>query len=92
MSLYMPWALLVLLAVQQAKIGEIPPGLIPALVCFAILFVPETEIIVPHHSIGGQIKALTLMALFLVALRHPFPLAEQPVMHLQSTLDPRTET
>ena len=74
MSLYLPWAALVLFAVQQAKTGRDSPGLAPAMVCFAILFVPETEIIYHYSSVAGQIKALTLVALFFIGLRYRFPL------------------
>jgi hypothetical protein len=42
------------------------------MVCFAILFVPETEIIVDGQSITGQLKALTLVALFFIAVHYPF--------------------
>jgi hypothetical protein len=34
------------------------------MVCFAILFVPETEIIYHHVAYGGQIKSLALISLF----------------------------
>jgi len=73
MSLYLPWALLTLLAVQEQRQRKASPGIVPAMVCFAILFVPETEIIVNTQSIAGQIKAVTLVALLVIALRHPFP-------------------
>ena len=75
MGLYLPWALLVLFAVLQDKKAPDPAGLVPAMVCFAILFVPETEIIYHHVAYGGQIKALALISLFYIGLRYRFPLA-----------------
>ena len=74
MALYLPWALLVVFAILQDKKGQASPGLVPAMVCFAILFVPETEIIYHHLAAGGQIKALTLVALLYIGLRYRFPL------------------
>ena len=74
MALYLPWALLVLFAILQDKKGQASPGLVPAMVCFAILFVPETEIIYHYVSVGGQIKALALVALFYIGLSRRFPL------------------
>ena len=74
MALYFPWALLVVFAVLQDKKGQVSPGLVPAMVCFAILFVPETEIIYHYISVGGQIKAITLVALLYIGLHYRFPL------------------
>ena len=73
MSLYVPWALLVMLAVRRR--GAETPGLVPAMICFAILFTPETEFIWNFISVGGQIKAVTLIALLVIALRYPFELS-----------------
>lgn len=70
MSLYAPWTLLVLLAVRRRGIET--PALVPAMICFAILFTPQTEFIRNQISVGGQIKAVTMIVLFTVALRYPF--------------------
>jgi Glycosyltransferase family 87 len=72
MSLYLPWALLVLFAVEQGKKGQDAQGLVSAMVCFGILLAPETELIWHHQPLGGQLKALTLVALVFIALRQPF--------------------
>jgi len=74
LNLYLPWGLLVLYAIKQARRTKPVAGLILAMVCFAILFVPETEFILHQMSLGGQIKALTLITLLVIALRYPFPL------------------
>jgi hypothetical protein len=78
LSLYLPWAMLVLLAVHRGNRDQDVPGLVLAMVCFAILFVPETEIILHRRSIAGQLKALTLVALFFIALRYPFHSSNSP--------------
>ncbi|SFR96737.1 Protein of unknown function [Granulicella pectinivorans] len=74
--LYVPWALLVIFALIAKQSGREYKGLVEAFVCFAILFVPETEFIYRHQSHGGQIKALVLIALFFIALKYPFPVEE----------------
>jgi len=68
--LYAPWALLLLFTVETRD--RFTPGLTAAFTCFAILLAPETEIILHKHSFGGQIKAITLVALMVIALRKPF--------------------
>jgi hypothetical protein len=70
LHLYAPWAVLVLFAVRSSK--TFTPGLTAAMICFAVLLAPETEFILHHHSIGGQIKALTLTLLFVIALGRRF--------------------
>ena len=75
--LYVPWAVLVLFAVDAGRPNV--PGLMGAMVCFAILFAPETELIVHGSSLGGQLKAVTLMVLAGIALLRPFRLADDAV-------------
>jgi hypothetical protein len=74
MHLYVPWALLVLFALQLEKKNLKSSGLVVAFLCFAVLFVPETEIIVHGYSYAGQIKALTLLVLLFIGLHYPFHL------------------
>ena len=71
LHLALPWFLLVLCAVEAR--GRRVPGLLTALVCFAILMAPETELIVKGHVLGGPVKALTLLVLFVTSLRWPCP-------------------
>jgi hypothetical protein len=78
MHLYVSWGMLVLLAVEAwTKKVEIP-GLKAAFVCFLILLCPLSEIMFRGSTVGGQIKCFTLIALLVVALRHPFISPEQP--------------
>ncbi len=71
LHLYVPWALLVLVAMESR--GRDVPGLTAAMVCCAILFAPVTELIVHGRSYGGQVKALMLVGLGLIALMRKFP-------------------
>lgn len=72
MHLYAPWALLSLVAVRAWRERVRVPGLLPAMVCFGVLMAPETEIISRGESLGGPIKAVTLLVLFGVGLRYRF--------------------
>ncbi len=74
--LFMPWMLLVLVAVESR--GRAVAGLVGALVCFAIVFAPETEVIWNEQTYGGQIKAVALVSLFVIALRRGFPSSFDP--------------
>ena len=86
--LYVPWAMLTLFAIDRSRrmlgVGEPAklPGLLSAMVCFAVLFAPETEIIRDGLSYGGQVKALVLVGLMVVGLRFPFG---EPVALEQTT-------
>jgi Glycosyltransferase family 87 len=72
MHLYIPWAMLVLFAQDEWQVRQQVPGLTAAFVCFAILFAPESEFIRHGIHCGGQVKALTLLTLLIVGLKHPF--------------------
>ncbi len=69
--LFVPLALLLVVAVEQRAYPM--RGLSVALVLLAILMAPETEFIVRGNSLGGQVKALALVALLGVALHFRFP-------------------
>jgi hypothetical protein len=71
LHMYLPWALLVLLAVESR--GRRVPGLTAALLCCAIVFAPLTEVIAHGRSYGAQVKACALVALGLIALMRKFP-------------------
>lgn len=73
MHLYVPWGLLVLFAQEQWVSRRNIPGLTAAFVCLAILVAPLGEFIYNGERFGGQIKAVTLVILMLIALRKPFP-------------------
>ncbi len=67
MHLYAPWAMLVLLALSARLRGM---GI--AFTCFALLFTPQSFLIVNGVRYAGEFKALVLLLLFVVALRFPF--------------------
>ena len=69
LHLYVPWAVLLLIATEAKS----PEGLTGALICFAVLFAPETEFIHHGQSLGGQVKAVTLAILLLIAIRKRWP-------------------
>jgi len=72
MHLYVPWAMLVLFAQDQWNSGRNIAGLTAAFVTFAILLSPESEFIHHIEHVGGQIKALALIALMYIGLKYPF--------------------
>jgi hypothetical protein len=70
--LYVPWAMLVLHAQDQWKAGRSVPGMTAAFVVLAILVSPESEFIHNAAHVGGQFKAVILVALMFIALKYPF--------------------
>lgn len=81
--LYLPFALFVFLALEQPR-STVPRPPSPAttsthdralpltLALFAFILSAEPEFILHHLRVTGQIKAVALLALFLVGLIHPF--------------------
>jgi len=74
MHLYVPWALMCFVAVRAAQLGIEIKGLKAAFICLAIALAPMTEFILRDRTVASWIRALAMLALFLVALRYPFPL------------------
>jgi hypothetical protein len=74
LNLYTPICLLVVVATAS---GLTRGGKI-ALLLFALIASPMTEIITRAISWEGQLKALLLLALFIVALRYPLQTAQAP--------------
>ncbi len=70
LHIYTPWALLVLFALSNND--RRTKGLTLAFICLALATSIETELIFHARSLGGQFKALVLLALFGIALRFPF--------------------
>jgi hypothetical protein len=70
LHLYIPWGMLVLFAVQRRDVFT--PGLTAVFLCFAVLMSIQTEFIVHGYVHGGQIKAVVLVALMILALMFPF--------------------
>jgi len=75
MHLYVPLALLALMAVRKPSMQYIS-GLTGAFICLAVLMSPETEFIYHGTTFGGQLKALVLIALLIIGLHYPFESCE----------------
>ena len=71
LHLYIPWGLVVLCAIDRWKAGHSVDGLKWVFACFAILFSAESELIF-HSGFSGQFKAVTLVLLLVIALKHPW--------------------
>lgn len=66
--LYVPCALLTLGVIRADRQGIVPIAAGAALIALAALLAPETEIIARGVSLGGDIKCVTLLVLFILAL------------------------
>lgn len=72
MHLYVPWGLIVLYAIERWKAGQSVDGLKWVFVCFAVLVSAESEFIF-HWGFSGQLKAIALVVLLVIALSKPWP-------------------
>lgn len=72
-NLYIPWAVLVLIAVSGGQ-GR---GITLSLVCMAIVMAPESYLFLHGVRIAGQFKAAVLLALLAVSLIYPI---EEPLL------------
>jgi len=70
--LYIPWAWLALLGVSAAARGAKVPGLMPVMVCMALVCSPEFFIRFQHHNSYGQFKTLCLLVMLWLAARYSF--------------------
>lgn len=77
LHLYIPFAMLTLYAVTLPRDGQRVRGMGFCFACFAVLFTPQSYLILHGVRFGGQLKALVLLALFIAALRYPFADAEK---------------
>lgn len=73
LHLYVPWGLIVLYALQARGVARAGDGLWMVFICFALLFSPESEIVVRHTALSGQFKAIVLVVLFVLGVRHKLP-------------------
>jgi hypothetical protein len=72
LHLYVPFALLALLAQEKWNSREPIPGINAAILCFAILLSPLSELIHNSERFGGQLKAIVLVVLMYIGLKYPF--------------------
>lgn len=81
MHLYVPWGMLVLLAITAWRKQIEIPGLKAAFFCFLLLFCTLSEITYKGWIVGGHIKCLVLISLLIISLRYPFVSPEQPSVY-----------
>lgn len=76
LHLYVPWALLVLWVIDNAASQKIlgrELSLLWYMVPFAIIFTPQSYLIVNHQAWGGAVKTIALLVLLASSLRIPLP-------------------
>jgi hypothetical protein len=74
LHLLAPLGMLVILALDAARLRLSIPGLRAALLCLAVLMAPLSEFIIRRRTFDGQLKAVTLGLLFLIAITWPLEL------------------
>ena len=76
LHLYVPFGLLTIFVLQEARQGRTHSIMRPVFLAFGILFAPLTEFINSGQTYGGQIKAIVLATLFIVSITVPFEAKE----------------
>jgi hypothetical protein len=76
--LYVPWGLMVLYAIGEARVGRKTDGLVAAFVCLAILMSAESELVYRSLGHSGQLKAVVLVVLMYIGLKYRFGSTESP--------------
>lgn len=69
LNLYVPFGLLIIHLFRLRQMGQKERGLTGAFVCFGILLSAESELIRNGLGRSGQLKAVTLVVLLVIALR-----------------------
>jgi len=76
LHLYAPWAMLALLVVQRGNKMPHKRAATWSMICFGILFTSQNYLIFHHGDfvlrVDGQLKAVTLLLLLIIAIRYPF--------------------
>ena len=72
LHLYVPWGLMVLFAIDQARANRSMDRLMSVFICFAILMSAESELIYEMKGHSGQLKAIVLVVLLYIGLKYPF--------------------
>jgi hypothetical protein len=70
--LYVPCGMLVLSVIRAGRNRATSIAVSVALIAFAVLLAPETEVIAQRVSLGGDIKCVTLFVLFFLSLCYRF--------------------
>ena len=69
--LYLPWAMLSMVAFQATRRGVAVPGLTPMLLCFVPLFAPFSLFVRHDMRFGGHVQTVVLLVLLFLCLRCP---------------------
>jgi hypothetical protein len=77
MHLYVPWAMMVLLALSAARAGRHVPGMNAVFTCLLLLLAPLCELAFHGILFGSLLKSLLLVALLFVALRYPMQMSDE---------------
>ena len=72
MHLYAPWVVLTLVAFQAQREKVSVRGLLAAFTLLAIAVSPLGEFILHHERVGGQLRAIVMLAIFVVGMWTPF--------------------
>lgn len=83
--LYAPWAVLVFVSLRAAREHRRMPGLLPCFILLAFLLTPTSFASFGQGSYAGQTKCLLLVALVIVAMRHPFDLTSDRTSTMRLT-------
>ena len=85
LNLYPAFAVLVCLAIRAQQAGMTLPHMTTYMVLFAIVFTPESYVILFGAAYGAQVRAVALIVMLVLALRWPLPteseLIATPVRH-----------
>lgn len=72
LHLYYPFALLLFFSLREQRAARFVPGLKATLLCIALLVTPISFLTTPHQRFEGQVHALLLGTVVVLALRYGF--------------------
>lgn len=76
--LFVPWAWLALIAVSRARRGERVPGMLAAMILFALVLGPELFLTTGSYIRSGTLKSVCLAILLIIAIVYKFDDPERP--------------
>lgn len=69
--LCIPFALITLAAVRMRS-QTLPPGFVPALACFVLIFTPQLFLFHNDFALNGVLKSAAMIGLLILLVRHPW--------------------
>jgi hypothetical protein len=73
-AIYIPWAMLLLALSRPDCAIPFKPGCCLMLLC-AVIFTPQSYLLVGYSAFGAQVKTLALLAILLISVIYPLPMA-----------------